>query len=433
MQKLVRLVLGAVALLPAAFAADQSARAFTADDTSRARGMLRIAREEVEKYFYDPQRLGDKFSQDCAAAEKALATARSNDEALMIIAQVFLNIGDSHTRFYPPARKDRVRHPWKFHAVGDAVYISEVERGSEAEQRGLRVGDRLHGLDGMAVSRTNRSLMQYMVYGLAPRAGMTLLVQAPGQEPRSVTIMGALKTGSGFRDLRNELDYYEMVLESEKEDARRKSRFVELPGDILVWKLRVFDNEKTAAGLRKAAAAKTLILDLRGNPGGYVNTLERTFDHFFADDFEAYTRRERTKAKTIKVHGKARFKGLLLVLVDQSSASASEILARTVQMKQRGILLGDRTAGMVSVARVHPIALGSAERFTGFYVGITISDLVMADGSVIEDKGVMPDFRIIPTHEQLYQGQDPVLAKALELAGHKLGPAEAGKLFPPLD
>ncbi len=422
------LFLGTAARILAA----DSKPAFTEFDLDRSRGMLRLARDETVKYFYDPALVGSEFSARCDAADKALGTARSNGEALVLIAQPFLNIGDSHTRFLPPARKDRVQHHWKFHAVGDAVYVSEVDRHSDAEKKGLRVGDKLLAIDGMAPGRANRHLLQYLLYGLAPRAGMRVIVQAPGQEPRQLDLLGEVRSGTALRDLRNSRDLYQLVEEDENEDARRKSRLVELPGGILVWKLQLFDLEKIAKGLGKAASAKTVILDLRGNTGGYVRAAEAVLNGFFADDFEAFTLHERKRSETTRVKGNG-FKGLLLVLVDETSASASEIFARTVQMRQRGILLGDRTAGALSTAQVYSLSLGTAERFTHFGMSITLARVVMADGSIIEGKGVGPDYLILPTHEQLYQGHDPVLAKALTIAGHKTTPEDAGKIFPPLN
>ncbi len=409
-----------------------TAPAFTEFDLSRARGMLRLARDETIKYFYDPARVGHAFSAQCDQVDQALASARSNGEAQMMIAQVFLDIGDSHTRLAPPARQDTVNHHWKFHAVGPDLYISEVDRGSDAEKKGLHRGDKVLAIDGMAPTRGNRWIMQYLLYGLAPRAGMRLIVQAPGQEPRQIEVSGEVRRGTAVRDLQNAQDYYQLVEEAEQEDARRQSRLLDLPGDILVWQLRQFDPEKISSGLRRSGSAKTVILDLRGNPGGYVQSAEDMLNGLFADTFDAYTTHERAKTETTKVRGKGGFKGLLLVLIDNSSASASEIFARTVQMRQRGILLGDRTAGALSTARFHPLTLGTGDKFTYFGMNITLSRVVMADGSVIEGQGVGPDYQILATHAQLYRGEDPVLAKALTIAGRKTTPEEAGQLFPPL-
>ena len=413
------------------WAAD-SAPTFTEFDLARARGMLRQAQDETVEYFYDPARVGAEFRARCAATDKALAQAKSNGEAQMMIAQVFLDLGDSHTRFLAPARRDSINHHWKFQAVGNDVYVSQVDRGSDAEKKGLRVGDKVLGIDNMAPTRSNRRLMQYLLYGLAPRTGMHVVVQAPGQAPRALDLPGEVRVGTALRDLRNAQDYYQLVVEDEREDALRQSRLLELPGDILVWKLLRFDAEKIAAGLRKSGSAKTVILDLRSNPGGYVQAAEDMLNGLFADDFEAYTTHERSKAETTRVKGKGRFKGLLLVLIDNTSASASEIFARTVQMRQRGILLGDRTSGALSTAMIHPLVFGTAESFTSFAISITKSSVVMADGSIIEGKGVGPDYQILPTHEQLYAGHDPVLAKALTIAGRKTTSEEAGQLFPPL-
>ncbi len=412
--------------------AAQPKTAFTANDLDRARGMLGIARDEVVKEFYDPARVGPEFSVRCQAAYNALATAKSNDEALMIIAQPFLDIDDSHTRFLPPSRKDHVQHHWKFQAVGPDVFVSEVDRGSDAEKQGLKVGDKLLSIDGIEPTRANRRLLQYLLYSLAPRTGMRVVAQAPGQSLRTLDVRGEVRPGTTLREFRNDRDRTELELEAENEDARRKSRLVEFPEGVLVWKLRQFDPEKIAGGLGKVASAKAVILDLRGNPGGYVQSAEDMLRGLFADDFEAYTIHWRNKSETTHIKGRS-YKGLLLVLIDQASASASEIFARTVQMRQRGILLGDRTAGALSTARLYPLSLGNAERFIAFAVQVTKSSVIMADGSVIEGKGVGPDYQIFPTHEQLYLGHDPVLAKALTIAGHKTTPEEAGKLFPPLN
>ncbi len=344
-----------------------------------------------------------------------------------------MDIGDSHTLFVPPARRDRVDHHWKFRPVGHDLYVSEVDQAGDARKKGLQVGDKLLALDGLAPSRANYWTLRYLVYSLAPRSGMRVVVQAPGQEPRQLDIAAEVKAGNQLRDLRNADEYYDLVLHSENEDFKRRSRLVELPGDILVWKLQKFDLEKIPAGLHKAASAKVVVLDLRGNPGGEVRATEDMLNAFFADDFEAFTMKERKRSETTRVKGKGTFKGLLLVLIDHASASASEVFARTVQMRQRGVLIGDRTAGALSTARYHPLHLGAAEKFTAFGVQIAFSSFVMADGTVVEGKGVAPDLLLLPTHEQLYRGHDPVLAKALAMAGHKVTPEEAGKLFPPLN
>jgi carboxyl-terminal processing protease len=123
------------------------------------------------------------------------------------------------------------------------------------------------------------------------------------------------------------------------------------------------------------------------------------------------------------------FKGKLIVLVDSRSASASEVLSRTIQLEKRGTVIGDKTAGAVMTSRRFAGEIGMDVRV--FYSArITISDLIMSDGQSLERRGVTPDEIRLPTPEDLAAGRDTVLSYAASLFGVKLDPVEAGKLFP---
>jgi C-terminal processing protease CtpA/Prc len=141
--------------------------------------------------------------------------------------------------------------------------------------------------------------------------------------------------------------------------------------------------------------------------------------------------RERTKLSPLvaKGAGSNAFAGELYVLVDSRSASASEILARSVQLTRRGKILGDRTAGAVMRARYHPLKLGM-ETATFYGVQVTEADLVMSDDTRLERVGVTPDRIVLPSASDLAAGRDVVLAQALTLAGLPTDPDRAGAIYP---
>ena len=122
------------------------------------------------------------------------------------------------------------------------------------------------------------------------------------------------------------------------------------------------------------------------------------------------------------------FTGRLIVLVDSETASAAEMFARIVQLEKRGVVLGDRTAGAVMTARIFSHASGIAEMV--FYGAmVTVSDVRMSDGASLEKVGVIPDETALPLPADLQARRDPVLAKALTMAGAPTTPDEAAKLF----
>ena len=95
--------------------------------------------------------------------------------------------------------------------------------------------------------------------------------------------------------------------------------------------------------------AQSLILDLRGNGGGWVLTIKRIVANLFDRDVKIgdHIKRNETKPEMAKSRGDKAFNGKLVILVDSRSASASEVLARVVQLEKRGRIIGDQTGGAV--------------------------------------------------------------------------------------
>ena len=126
------------------------------------------------------------------------------------------------------------------------------------------------------------------------------------------------------------------------------------------------------------------------------------------------------------------FTGRFAVLIDSESASASEVLARVVQLERRGFIVGDGSSGKVMEARIyrHEISLDSP---VSYAISVTDADLVMPDGKSLEHVGVEPDIVVLPTSQDLANRRDPVLAKAAGLVGAQLSPEEAGTILPSVE
>src|SRR4029078_3474173 len=119
----------------------------------------------------------------------------------------------------------------------------------------------------------------------------------------------------------------------------------------------------------------------------------------------------------------------LVVLVDSDTASASEVFARTVQLHGRGTVVGDVTAGAVMLARTQ-VMMGSRDhQFVPYAVSVTEAAVELPNGDRLEKTGVTPDVLVLPSAEDLRAGRDPMLARAVALAGGTLSAEAAGRLF----
>lgn len=403
-------------------------------DIDRARGqiMLKRIRDELRKNYYDPKFRGMDIEAAFKTAEAKIKDARSLGQIFGIIAQVLGDLNDSHTFFMPPERAGRTDYGWTMQIVGDRCFISSVDEGSDAESKGVKSGDEVLEAGGFILGRPNLWKFQYLYNALRPQPGIRVVLRSPSGEQRQLDLMAKQIEGKRL----TVLDYnnvMHLIVRGELEAKQRRDRFKSFGDELLIWKMNEFDlmDSQVDDAMSRARNHKALILDLRGNGGGWVATITRLVSNLFDHEVKIgdQVSRKETKPEIAKSRGEKTFKGKLIILVDSRSASASEVLARVVQLEKRGTIIGDQTAGAVMTSLRFTDQVGM--NYVVFYgVSITVSDLIMSDGKSLEGRGVTPDEVRLPAPEDLAAGRDVVLSYAASLFGVTLDAVEAGKLFP---
>lgn len=400
----------------------------------RDRGItiLSAVKSDLKKNYYDPNFHGMDVDVRFKQAEEKIKTATTQNQIFGIIAQALVELDDSHTFFVPPTRPFKLEYGWKMQIIGQKCYVVAVKPGSDAETKGLKEGDEIYTVDGIGPVRQNFWKILYLYQALSPRGGMRLEVIKPDGNKQQIDVLAKVTQGKQVMDLTGS-DVFDLIRQQENEEHFNRHRYVDLKEELLIWKMPAFDlsPEKVDDLFGQARKHKALIIDLRGNSGGYEQTLLRMISNVFDRDIKLgdIKRRKETKPLLAKTRGNDAFTGKLIVLIDSESGSAAELFARIVQLEKRGLVLGDVSSGAVMRAKTYDHEHGLDTKI--FYgVSITDADIVMSDGHSLEHVGVVPDEVWLPTPAALATKQDPLLAYAASLAGVRMTAEKAGSLFP---
>ncbi len=409
------------------------AQSVSKEDRERGQKMLKVVRDDLKDKYYDATFRGldldARFKQAAEKIEQAASVGQING----IIAQVLIDLNDSHTFFIPPPWSFQVEYGWEMQSIGDKCFVVSVDRDSDAAAQGLRPGDEVYSVEGIWPTRENLWKLKYMYQTLRPKTRLKVVIQKPDGQQQQLEIAAQVTPGLAKLSL---ADFIINELIEEIGDINSYPRYVEVDKDVVVWKIPEFDlSEKAVDGLmKKVQGRKSLVLDLRGNPGGYVIALQRLAGYFFDKEVKIadLKRRKETKELKAKPRGKDRlFTGKLVVIVDSESGSAAEVFARLVQIEKRGTVIGDRTSGKVMRSRVYQHETGPLNKLVFFALSVTDADLIMSDGKSLEGMGVVPDEVLLPTPVDMATGRDPVMARAASLAGVTIEPEKAA-FFPRL-
>jgi carboxyl-terminal processing protease len=409
-----------------------SSQQLSKTDRDFAQQMLLNVAADVKKYYYDPKLHGVDWGAKVHQAKENIDKADSMDSAVSEIAALLDSLNDSHTAFMLPPRNYVHRYGFSLKMISDRCYVIRVHPGSDAEKKGLRRGDQVMAVNDLPVTRRTFWKIMYIFQVLRPQPGLRLTLADENGQRRQFDVMAKVEPSSIIKyGLQQGIN--QMVHDWTDEYALLEPQYHEKGDELLVLRIPAFalSAEQVDHVIGKMRKYKGVVLDLRGNPGGFTETLDRFVGGMFENNLKIYDRVRRDSTKSISVNGRHHdaFTGRLVVLVDSGSSSASELFARILQLEKRAFVLGDRTSGMVMEASLyrHEISLDT-DNFYG--AEVTVSDLIMTDGKSLEHVGVEPDIRILPTALDLGSHRDPVMAKAAGLVGAKLTPEEAGSIFP---
>jgi C-terminal processing protease CtpA/Prc len=423
-------------LVLALFVSSTSSQELSKLDRGRAQDILSGVAGDVRKHYYDPNFHGLDWNAKIAEAKRKIDAAKTFNGAMSAIAALLGALDDTHTVFIPPEHAYRHDYGWKYQMIGQRCFVTRVRPKSDAEAKGIKPGDEVLSINGITLDRDDISTVQYVFSILRPQLELVVSLRDPAGNQREVKAAAKMRETKRLFDLTTAngmTDIWNIWRQEETDEHLRRARWIERGDDLVILKLPEFSDYsavQVAEMIGKARKHKALILDLRGNPGGLVDVLQRLVGGMFDKDVKIGDRvgRKESKPQIAKTTHNP-FTGKLIVLVDSHSASSAELFARIMQIEKRGMVLGDRTSGSVMEAKAYFEHTGAD---TAVYYGasITDADIIMSDGKSLEHAGVIPDEALMPTAKDLANNLDPVLAHAAELAGVKLTPEEAGKLFP---
>lgn len=238
----------------------------------------------------------------------------------------------------------------QFTMTNDTLYVIQTVAGGPSEKVGILAGDRIVEINDTVVAGVKMSTKDIM----------TRLRGKRGTKVDVTVLRKDVPDPIPFRITRDKIPVYSIdasYMVDKHTGYIRLSRFSATSVQEFV---------EAMLKLRRAGM-KNLILDLQGNGGGYLNTAVKIADLLLADDnaLIVYTEGRRSPRTEEKTSFKHLFPdGKLVVLVDEGSASASEIVSGAIQDWDRGVIVGRRTFGKGLVQRPVPLPDGSMIRLT---------------------------------------------------------------------
>lgn len=318
------------------------------------------------------------------------------------------SLKDSNTNFFPPADSKKFEEDisGSFGGIGAEIGIRNNQlvvvaplKGSPAERAGLLAIDKILKIDDTVTEDLDVNEAVKLIRGEIGTKVRLLILRNGWERPREFFIT--------------------------REEIRIPIIDSEIVGNRLAHiKLHSFSESasyefyKTVLDVLKKEP-RGIVLDLRNNPGGFLEVAVHLAGWFLEPGKLVVTQKSRSgDEKPSYTSGAGALRDLpLVILINQGSASASEILAGALRIQRGTKLVGEKTFGKGSVQQLFRLKDGSSLK-------ITVAHWLLPDGTIIEKNGIAPDIEVKLTEEDVKAGKDRQLEKAIEVLEGELGKTE---------
>lgn len=275
---------------------------------------------------------------------------------------------------------------------GNITIIAPLD-GSPADKAGLKSEDIIAGIDGRST-------------------------QGLSVEEAVRKIRGEIGTTVKLTIIRNNQPPFELTLT--RSQIIIPSIKSQVDGQIGYIKINQFSEDTAQQAYQIAETfkdknVKAILLDLRGNPGGFLNGAVDVASLWLEKDKTIVSeRRAGQTLKTFRAGGQSALKGLpTVVLIDRGSASASEIVAGALHDHKAAILVGQKSFGKGSIQQVEELAGGGELK-------VTIARWYTPAGKNIDKQGIKPDIEVKITEDDQKANRDPQKDQAYQLLQQKI-------------
>jgi carboxyl-terminal processing protease len=313
------------------------------------------------------------------------------------------SLGDPYSVFFPPQESKEFKDEMKgdFEGVGMEIGVRDSQlivisplKGTPAYNAGIKAGDKILKIDDKTTENMSAEEAARLIRGEKGTAVKLTILRKDEEKPIEISV------------IRNVIKI--PVLDTEQK-----------PNGIFVIKMYNFSGNSTNVfreALREFvfSGSDKLILDLRGNPGGYLESSVDIASWFLPVGKtvarEKFSNGEETifRSRGYDIFNSSANKLPFVILVNEGSASASEILAGALQEHGIAKLVGQKTFGKGSVQELIQVTPNTSLK-------LTIARWLTPNGRSISEQGLEPDFAIEFTKENFEANCDPQMDKAVEI------------------
>ena len=328
--------------------------------------------------------------------------AKDQDFVYGAVRGLVNSLKDPNTVFLPPDDSKKFEEDVRgnFGGIGAEIGIRKEQlvviaplKGNPAEKAGLKADDKILAIDDKSTQGIEVEEAVKKIRGEIGTAVKLNIFREGWNSPKDFNIIRA--------NIEIPTLEWELIAKDDKELVHLKLLSFNENAPIVFYK---------AALAALIGRADGIILDLRNNPGGFLEVAINISGWFLDKGKVVVTEKFRSGNEIVfRAQGNSALKKVpLVILVNKGSASASEILAGALRSQLGVKLVGTHTFGKGTVQELRELSGGSK-------IKLTIANWVLPDGSIIDEKGIKPDFEVEITDKDSEEKKDPQLDKAVEI------------------